>query len=808
MESEQETQYKIKKDLNQMKKKIDWGFLSDIESLLELNLKKKLRCIVFDTETTGIYHTKGHILELAAVEVVNFELTGRIIHIYIKPRVFIPKNVQEINHIKYDDYKNFWEYYNQGTKSQLQHFLNFIGNDTYLIAHNATFDYYFLMDELNYWGLPEISEKRFRCTLRITKKIFKSKCIKTSNHELNTLCNYFKILVNPNEGSFHNGLFDAIMTSKLFICLYKNYFYINGDDIPQKYKEKNNKEQKNNIIEKIDKINLNDKKMDIKQEIIDCNNNFKKNYFDLKKLKTYLKNSNEKEFIKLLSYTHFEDLLIIKKEYDEYKKYKLFFDINNCDFREEIKLMLLGLFYDNLELKCFFIHKINEKNKNKLIEILSEFSHSEAIKIKKIYLEMFGKDLLNNIKNDKCINEDIKIYLSFLLSSYFFPEIKKNKDIKKIAKQLINMKESNDIDLNFISYVFQSNMIYKIKNIYMKNNFEDFLNIFSEKFKKVLVKSLEPYIISERLPKMNELVKKEKYYDFYKILFLENDGDKGEFLFVLIEYIHKYKNFDMNICENANLLYKNVIEFNCQNIFIDDLIKKMNVDLLSPYIYIFDLHKIPFRRYIKSCYTEENNNYSKWADLIEEDLKKLNKHVFFLERNDSFQNKFNFKITESIPFIVKVIFEYYNKIKNNTTLSNKYIKGKELEEHKKIIKEISKNWTKTQHSFYRFFFSWYWCEIQLMRYYIVELLLPFIDEDEMKLFENSEYYFIKNKDKIKYFESNKLDFKCDCHMLKNFHEYLQDYAYVKYDNELHNEEGYEIHFNRNWEIKKKIINLI
>ena len=46
-----------------------------------------------------------------------------------------------------------------------------------------------------------------------------------------------------------------------------------------------------------------------------------------------------------------------------------------------------------------------------------------------------------------------------------------------------------------------------------------------------------------------------------------------------------------------------------------------------------------------------------------------------------------------------------------------------------------------------------------MRYYIVELLLPFIDEDEMKLFENSEYYFIKNKDKIKYFESNKLDFK-------------------------------------------------
>jgi DNA polymerase III epsilon subunit-like protein len=53
-----------------MKEKKDWNFLSDIESLLKLNLEKKLKCIVFDTETTGIYHTKDHILELAAIEIV------------------------------------------------------------------------------------------------------------------------------------------------------------------------------------------------------------------------------------------------------------------------------------------------------------------------------------------------------------------------------------------------------------------------------------------------------------------------------------------------------------------------------------------------------------------------------------------------------------------------------------------------------------------------------------------------------------------------------------------------------------------
>ena len=241
----------------EIKPKIDWTFLNDIESLInEFNNKGKLRCIVFDTETTGLNYKKDHILELAAVEVEDFKLTSRIMHIYIKPRVFVPKNVQELNHIRYDDYQNYWEYYNQDTKAQLQKFLDFIGNDAYIIAHNATFDYYFLMNELKYWGLSEIPKERFRCTLRIVKKLFKSKGIELANNKLITLCDYFQILVNQNEGSFHNGLFDTIMTSKLLIHLYKNFANIN-DYVPYKYKkkEKNDKKEEKNINEITDKIN-------------------------------------------------------------------------------------------------------------------------------------------------------------------------------------------------------------------------------------------------------------------------------------------------------------------------------------------------------------------------------------------------------------------------------------------------------------------------------------------------------------------------------------------------------------------------
>ena len=257
----------------QPKPKIDWSFLSDIETLItEMNQGKKVRCIVFDTETTGLNYKKDHILELAAVEVENFKLTGQVFHIYIKPRVFVPKNVQEINHIKYDDYKNFWEYYNQNTKSQLEKFLEFIGNDSYLIAHNATFDYYFLINELKYWGIIyNIPRERFRCTLRIVKQLFKEKGIETPNHKLITVCDYFKILVNPNEGSFHNGLFDTIMTSKLLIHLYKNYLNINDYVVPDKFVNKKNKED-----EQKEKKDMNNYNNDINKKNKIENNNINK----------------------------------------------------------------------------------------------------------------------------------------------------------------------------------------------------------------------------------------------------------------------------------------------------------------------------------------------------------------------------------------------------------------------------------------------------------------------------------------------------------------------------------------------------
>ena len=252
------------------KSKIDWSHLNDLESLIsEMNNGKKLRLIVYDTETTGLNYKKDHILELACVEVVNFGLTGKTFHIYIKPRVFVPKKVQELNHIKYDDFAKYWEYYNQDTKSQLQNFLEFVGEDSYLVAHNATFDYYFLNSELKYWGLSELPNERFRCTLRMIKKIFKDEGIETANHKLFTCCEYFKILVNENEGSYHNALFDTIMTSKLLIHLYKRIANIKDDEkIKKNSYNQNISKPKYNKFDNPDNLNKNKKKKDLKKEEI------------------------------------------------------------------------------------------------------------------------------------------------------------------------------------------------------------------------------------------------------------------------------------------------------------------------------------------------------------------------------------------------------------------------------------------------------------------------------------------------------------------------------------------------------------
>lgn len=113
-----------------------------------------------------------------AVEIDNFQITNKLMYIYINAKA--------------DNTENEVYNYNQDIKIQLENFQNFIGEESYLISNDVTYNYYILNDELKYHGLKEISKERFICIFEISKKMN----IRISNKKL---CNYFDIKGNYNE---------------------------------------------------------------------------------------------------------------------------------------------------------------------------------------------------------------------------------------------------------------------------------------------------------------------------------------------------------------------------------------------------------------------------------------------------------------------------------------------------------------------------------------------------------------------------------------------------------------------------------
>lgn len=183
------------------------------------NISKRI--IVFDTETTGLNHFKHHVAELSAIEIENGLFTGNQFQIFVKPRVHIDPDATFVHGLKDDFFKLNYKGYYLNEKEQLEIFLSFIGTDSLLIGHNSTFDYYYLNDELRYWGLPEVDSSRFRCTYQMSKVLIKSKYPNfiMDNYKLCHCCKFFNI--TDKSSLFHNALFDSFMVGLLLIKLIK-----------------------------------------------------------------------------------------------------------------------------------------------------------------------------------------------------------------------------------------------------------------------------------------------------------------------------------------------------------------------------------------------------------------------------------------------------------------------------------------------------------------------------------------------------------------------------------------------------------
>jgi DNA polymerase-3 subunit epsilon len=176
------------------------------------------RYVVFDTETTGLNLNYDHILELAAIEVINGALTGNLFQVYIKPRTKIRKEATEVNNMDNDFYRKNYEKVYENERQLLINFLTFVDN-CIIFAHNASFDCNFINKELEFHKLPKIPKEKFRCTMRIYKKFTVQN--KIVSYSLESCAQNLQI--ESDKKRLHSGIYDAEICAKFLLKLFEKY---------------------------------------------------------------------------------------------------------------------------------------------------------------------------------------------------------------------------------------------------------------------------------------------------------------------------------------------------------------------------------------------------------------------------------------------------------------------------------------------------------------------------------------------------------------------------------------------------------
>jgi len=137
-----------------------------------------VRELIFDIETTGLSPQNGdRIIEIALLEVVDMELTGRKFHCYLNPGRRSEPEAFSKHRLTDGFLKN-----KQLFSHIADNLLSFIGSSR-LIAHNAQFDMKFLNVELSRIHRRTIPKSQSFCTKAMANKVLKPK-----NLSLDSLC--------------------------------------------------------------------------------------------------------------------------------------------------------------------------------------------------------------------------------------------------------------------------------------------------------------------------------------------------------------------------------------------------------------------------------------------------------------------------------------------------------------------------------------------------------------------------------------------------------------------------------------------
>ena len=166
-----------------------------------------MRQVFLDTETTGLDPNQGHrIIEIAAVEINNRQLSENQFHMYVNPERDIDAAAQEVHGITLEFLKD-----KSFFKDIAEDFLSFIRGSE-LIIHNAPFDIGFLNMELGRMGLSNVEDHIEKVTdsLVIARELRPGQ-----RNNLDALCRAYK--VDNSKRSQHGALLDAQLLSEVYL---------------------------------------------------------------------------------------------------------------------------------------------------------------------------------------------------------------------------------------------------------------------------------------------------------------------------------------------------------------------------------------------------------------------------------------------------------------------------------------------------------------------------------------------------------------------------------------------------------------
>ena len=168
-----------------------------------------MRQIILDTETTGLSPRNGNrIIEIGCVELLNRQLTGNNLHLYINPGRDSEEGALAVHGLTTEflsDKPSFAQIAEQ--------FRDYV-RDAEIVIHNAPFDVGFLDAEFEQLGWPSFKEHvdNIVDSLQMAKEQHPGR-----RNSLDALCDRYGI--SNAHRTLHGGLLDAALLAEVYLAL-------------------------------------------------------------------------------------------------------------------------------------------------------------------------------------------------------------------------------------------------------------------------------------------------------------------------------------------------------------------------------------------------------------------------------------------------------------------------------------------------------------------------------------------------------------------------------------------------------------